>query len=208
MDHLVGTAMLRAYMHGFFVDNRLYDKAKLLTDPFAYETYRTERIKKKVGLWSWVTYGLYVDAGMAGHLFKIGCLTKVPENIWNASRSRTHNMQTYLVLSCNATRGLGKLPERRVERIEQARTHTRTLCARSTLHVLSHATPPQVEEERASRISMVKRLPKVNARVAAKILAEQEDGGAADGSAEGAAVTQGRKVTIACACVRVRVCIC
>jgi ribosome biogenesis protein ENP2 len=28
LDHLVGTAMLRAYMHGFFIDNRLYNKAK------------------------------------------------------------------------------------------------------------------------------------------------------------------------------------
>jgi len=40
--------MLRAYMHGFFVDNRLYEKAKILTDPFAYETYRQERIQKKL----------------------------------------------------------------------------------------------------------------------------------------------------------------
>lgn len=28
LDHLLGTPMLRAYMHGFFVDNRLYNKAK------------------------------------------------------------------------------------------------------------------------------------------------------------------------------------
>ena len=40
--------MLRAYMHGFFVDNRLYDKAKVLTDPFAYETYRAQRVQKKI----------------------------------------------------------------------------------------------------------------------------------------------------------------
>lgn len=35
-------------MHGFFVDNRLYEKAKVLTDPFAYETYRAQRIQKKI----------------------------------------------------------------------------------------------------------------------------------------------------------------
>ena len=44
----MGTPMLRAYMHGFFVDNRLYEKAKILTDPFAYETYRAQRIQKKI----------------------------------------------------------------------------------------------------------------------------------------------------------------
>ncbi|KAL4527757.1 hypothetical protein Ndes2437A_g02896 [Nannochloris sp. 'desiccata'] len=39
LTHLVGTPMLRAYMHGFFVDNRLYHKAKAIVDPFAYDTY-------------------------------------------------------------------------------------------------------------------------------------------------------------------------
>lgn len=29
LGHLVGTPLLRAYMHGFFVDNRLYRKAKV-----------------------------------------------------------------------------------------------------------------------------------------------------------------------------------
>jgi ribosome biogenesis protein ENP2 len=48
LDHLMGTPMLRAYMHGFFVDNRLYEKAKILTDPFAYETYRQQRVQKKI----------------------------------------------------------------------------------------------------------------------------------------------------------------
>lgn len=48
LDHLMGTPMLRAYMHGFFVDNRLYEKAKILTDPFAYETYRAQRVQKKI----------------------------------------------------------------------------------------------------------------------------------------------------------------
>ena len=31
LGHLVGTPLLRAYMHGFFVDNRLYRKAKVRT---------------------------------------------------------------------------------------------------------------------------------------------------------------------------------
>ncbi|GFR41480.1 hypothetical protein Agub_g2171, partial [Astrephomene gubernaculifera] len=48
LEHLLGTSLLRAYMHGFFVDNRLYAKAKSLMDPFAYETYRQQRIAKKL----------------------------------------------------------------------------------------------------------------------------------------------------------------
>lgn len=29
LSHLMGTNLLRAYMHGFFIDNRLYSKAKV-----------------------------------------------------------------------------------------------------------------------------------------------------------------------------------
>ena len=36
--------MLRAYMHGFFVDNRLWAKAKSLSDPLAYDTYRAAQV--------------------------------------------------------------------------------------------------------------------------------------------------------------------
>eukprot|EP00958_Prasinococcus_capsulatus_P002990 scaffold266_cov391-Prasinococcus_capsulatus_cf.AAC.42 len=35
-------------MHGFFVDYRLYLKAKRLAEPFAYEEYRAERMKQKL----------------------------------------------------------------------------------------------------------------------------------------------------------------
>lgn len=48
LNHLVGTSMLRAYMHGFFMDVRLYHKAKSVADPFAYDSYRQERIKQKM----------------------------------------------------------------------------------------------------------------------------------------------------------------
>jgi len=48
LTHLVGTPTLRAYMHGFFVDNRLYHKAKAIVDPFAYDTYRQKRIAQKM----------------------------------------------------------------------------------------------------------------------------------------------------------------
>ena len=45
---MVGTPLLRAYMHGYFLDNRLYAKAKVIAEPFAYETYRQKRVDKKM----------------------------------------------------------------------------------------------------------------------------------------------------------------
>ncbi|CAD6194183.1 unnamed protein product [Caenorhabditis auriculariae] len=45
LNSLEGTNLLRAYMHGYFIDSRLYDKAKLMTQPFAYENYKAEKIK-------------------------------------------------------------------------------------------------------------------------------------------------------------------
>ena len=35
-------------MHGFFVDNRLYGKARAIADPAAYDAYRAERVARKV----------------------------------------------------------------------------------------------------------------------------------------------------------------
>ncbi|KAG6486531.1 hypothetical protein ZIOFF_055107 [Zingiber officinale] len=48
LTNLVGTNLLRAYMHGFFIDYRLYKKAKNLVDPFAYEEYREQQKKEKM----------------------------------------------------------------------------------------------------------------------------------------------------------------
>ena len=48
LTHLMGTNLLRAYMHGFFIDIRLYHKAKNASDPFAYEEYRKKKIKSKM----------------------------------------------------------------------------------------------------------------------------------------------------------------
>ena len=44
----MGTNLLRAYMHGYFIDNRLYQKAKTQLNPFALETYKQEEIDKKI----------------------------------------------------------------------------------------------------------------------------------------------------------------
>ncbi|XP_078256230.1 nucleolar protein 10 isoform X1 [Rhinoraja longicauda] len=46
--HLIGTPLLRAYMHGFFMDIRLYHKVKSMTNPFAYEEYRKDKIRQKI----------------------------------------------------------------------------------------------------------------------------------------------------------------
>lgn len=37
LAHLIGTSLLRGYMHGFFMDIRLYNKAKEVANPFAYD---------------------------------------------------------------------------------------------------------------------------------------------------------------------------
>ncbi len=39
---------MRAYMHGYFVDNRLWHKARALAEPFAYDTYRQQRVQQKM----------------------------------------------------------------------------------------------------------------------------------------------------------------
>lgn len=48
LDHLLGTNLLRAYMHGFFVDVRLYKRAKSIADPFAFEEYKRRKIREKI----------------------------------------------------------------------------------------------------------------------------------------------------------------
>lgn len=48
LTHLIGTPMLKAYMHGFFIDNRLYKKAAAIAEPFAYEAYKQKRIAQKM----------------------------------------------------------------------------------------------------------------------------------------------------------------
>lgn len=48
LDNLLGTNLLKAYMHGFFVDLRLYEKARLVSDPFAYEEYKAKAVREKI----------------------------------------------------------------------------------------------------------------------------------------------------------------
>nr|XP_057946409.1 nucleolar protein 10 isoform X1 [Doryrhamphus excisus] len=48
LSHLVGSSLLRAYMHGYFMDIRLYHKVKSMANPFAFEEYRKDKIRQKI----------------------------------------------------------------------------------------------------------------------------------------------------------------
>lgn len=41
-SHLIGSNVLKAYMHGYFMELKAYQKLLSLADPFAYEKYRQE----------------------------------------------------------------------------------------------------------------------------------------------------------------------
>lgn len=45
---LIGTPMLKAYMHGFFIDMKLYNKLRAVSKPFEYEEYRKAKIREKI----------------------------------------------------------------------------------------------------------------------------------------------------------------
>ena len=38
--------MLKAYMHGYFMELKAYQKLERAADPFAYEQYEKERVEK------------------------------------------------------------------------------------------------------------------------------------------------------------------
>jgi ribosome biogenesis protein ENP2 len=49
LDHLVGTTnLLRPYMHGYFVAQRLYEQARLLTNPDMVQQQRQKSIQEKI----------------------------------------------------------------------------------------------------------------------------------------------------------------
>lgn len=48
LNHLVGSNLLRAYMHGFFMDMKLYNRVRAVADPFAYEKYVESKVKEKI----------------------------------------------------------------------------------------------------------------------------------------------------------------
>ncbi|KAL2003665.1 hypothetical protein VTN02DRAFT_2815 [Thermoascus thermophilus] len=49
LDHLIGrTNLLRPYMHGYFVAQRLYEEARLITNPYIWEEERAKRVREKI----------------------------------------------------------------------------------------------------------------------------------------------------------------
>lgn len=50
MTHLIGTDALKPYMHGYFIDLRLYTKARAIANPFAYAEHRERLIRNKLEL--------------------------------------------------------------------------------------------------------------------------------------------------------------
>lgn len=47
LTNLIGTNLLRAYMHGYFINYQLYKKAQAALNPFAYDEYIEQRKKEK-----------------------------------------------------------------------------------------------------------------------------------------------------------------
>ncbi|XP_014297984.1 nucleolar protein 10 [Microplitis demolitor] len=47
-SHLKGTNMLRAYMHGYFMDVRLWRKAKDAIQPFSFEEFKKKKIREAI----------------------------------------------------------------------------------------------------------------------------------------------------------------
>lgn len=48
LTHLVGTPLLRPYMHGYFLSLRLYERARLMAHPSAYDEAKQRAIKAKL----------------------------------------------------------------------------------------------------------------------------------------------------------------
>ncbi|BGP16521.1 hypothetical protein JCM10213_001140 [Rhodosporidiobolus nylandii] len=48
LQHLMGTDTLKPYMHGYFVDLRLYTKARAIANPFAYAEHRDKLVRDKL----------------------------------------------------------------------------------------------------------------------------------------------------------------
>jgi len=45
---LLGTPMVKSYMHGFFMEMKLYNKLRAVSKPFEFEEYRKQKIREKI----------------------------------------------------------------------------------------------------------------------------------------------------------------
>lgn len=48
IQHLVGSKVLRAYMHGYFINTELYDKLSLIANPNAFKDQRDREIRRRI----------------------------------------------------------------------------------------------------------------------------------------------------------------
>lgn len=48
ISNLVGTPLLRGYMHGFFMDVNLYNRVKAVANPFEYEEYQKKKLNERL----------------------------------------------------------------------------------------------------------------------------------------------------------------
>ena len=48
ISNLVGTPLLRGYMHGFFMDINLYNRVRAVANPFEYEEFRKKKLKERM----------------------------------------------------------------------------------------------------------------------------------------------------------------
>ncbi|KAK8740326.1 hypothetical protein OTU49_002854 [Cherax quadricarinatus] len=48
LHDLIGSNMLRAVMHGYYIDVRLYNKAKLIANPFDYNDFMKRKVRQKI----------------------------------------------------------------------------------------------------------------------------------------------------------------
>ncbi|KAF9564474.1 NUC153 and WD40 repeat-containing nucleolar rRNA processing-related protein [Agrocybe pediades] len=48
LDHLIGTPALKPYMHGYFLSLKLYDTARVIANPFAYDEHRERMVREKM----------------------------------------------------------------------------------------------------------------------------------------------------------------
>lgn len=48
ISNLIGTPLLRGYMHGFFMHTNLYNRVKAVANPFEYEDYQKKKLKERL----------------------------------------------------------------------------------------------------------------------------------------------------------------
>ncbi|VVT51486.1 uncharacterized protein SAPINGB_P003112 [Magnusiomyces paraingens] len=48
LDQYIGTNVVRSYMHGYFIHQDLYDQARSIANPYAYQEHREREIRKRI----------------------------------------------------------------------------------------------------------------------------------------------------------------